>query len=411
MLSNKEFNDWCRRLNLPEAGRKVIEKIRTSEPVRQVAGGGFNVTGDYSSRKMGKTLQFESHKVELPGVEEYEDDPDVKECYDQPYRFTLKFQSKSGQTVTASHVPDFFVIRQNCAGFEEWKPEAKLEKLAIEQPNRYVRGEDSRWHSPPASEYAQQLGLYYRIRSDAEIDWIKYRNRQFLKAYTQQKYQITRESAAKIKDIVASRPGITYWELLQYEESSPDDINALIAANEVYVDLSAAALAKPERVYIFRDQPTAIAHSLLTQTSTASDKLLSIDPAIGSSFSWDGKWLTIVQIGETKIVLRSSDSLIQLTQLEFDKLVQLGEIISLKAPEQQGFSPESMERFLKASPEALAEANHRYRVIEPYLNGQSRENETVAERTVRDWKAKFRVAQQKYNWGYIGLIGNHTSFR
>jgi transposase InsO family protein len=113
---------------------------------------------------MGKTIQFESHKVELPGIEEYEEDTDVLEYYDQPYQFTLEWTSNSGQIVRASHIPDFFVIRNKSAGFEEWKPETRLEKLATKQPHRYTRTKDGRWHHLPACAYAEQLGLYYRNR-------------------------------------------------------------------------------------------------------------------------------------------------------------------------------------------------------------------------------------------------------
>ncbi|MEO0839809.1 MAG: hypothetical protein AAF063_13020, partial [Cyanobacteria bacterium J06643_5] len=69
MLSTQEFEEWCRRLKLPEVTRKVISQIRSTEPVRQVKSLGGNVSGNYCSQKMGKTLQFESHKVELPGIE------------------------------------------------------------------------------------------------------------------------------------------------------------------------------------------------------------------------------------------------------------------------------------------------------------------------------------------------------
>jgi hypothetical protein len=62
--------------------------------------------------------------------------------------------------------------------------------LAATQPQRYLHTEDDRWQNLPASAYAEKLGLYYRIRLDTEIDWIKYRNRLFLKAYTQSKYQV-----------------------------------------------------------------------------------------------------------------------------------------------------------------------------------------------------------------------------
>lgn len=411
MLSTQEFEEWCRRLKLPEVTRKVISQIRSTEPVRQVKSLGGNVSGNYCSQKMGKTLQFESHKVELPGIEEYETCEDVLEFYDQPYRLNLKFLTKKGREVTVTHIPDFFVIRQQSAGFEEWKPQGKLEKLSLLQPNRYVKNQDGQWSSPPAEEQAQLYGCYYRIRSDAEIDWIKYRNRQFLRSYTEQKYQIGTEIVTFIESLVSSQPGITYLKLLQYQNVSPDYINALLATEELYIDLSAAPLAEPEKVHIFRNREMALAYNLtsVSQNLTVANSLQIIDVAVGTSFCWDGQPLTVLHNGESKIVLRSSNSLIHLTHSEFDLLVQRGETVGLKVPKQIGIHPEAIERFLKASPQALAEANKRYRVIEPYLHGQKRENETVPLRTIRNWKAKYKAAEQKYCWGYIGLIDNHAA--
>lgn len=366
MLSDQEFDDWCRCVNLPRAARQVIEQIRSTEPIRRVKSSGINVRGDYPSRKMGKTIQFESHLVELPGVEEYEEDPDVLEYYDQPYQITLEFGSNSGQIVKASHIPDFFVIRTQCAGFEEWKPETRLEKLAAKQPQRYVRTEDGHWCNLPAAAYTEQLGLYYRIRLDTEIDWIKYRNRLFLKAYSAGNYQIPPELANNLIELVSFNPGITYWELLHDKQVNSDDINALIATQKIYIYLSAAPLVEPERVHLFRDQPSAVAYAQMVKSQASTVATLNA----GSFANIDAMTKVRNQLG-----------------------------IPIKA----------IEHFLRASPEDLAEANRRYQVIEPYLNGLKRDNETVASRTIRRWKAKFRAAQQAYNCGYIGLLDNHNA--
>lgn len=232
MLSDQEFNDWCRGVNLPQEARQLISQIRASEPIRRVKSSGINVRGDYASRKMGKTIQFESHKIELPGVEEYEEDADVLEYYDQAYQITLEFPSSSGEIIKASHIPDFFVIRKRSAGFEEWKPESRLEKLAAKQSQRYMRSEDGQWLNLPAVAYAEKLGLYYRIRLDTEIDWIKYRNRLFLKAYTTEDYQIDPEIAENLVKLISLNPGISYWEMIHTQQSNPDDINALIATKK-----------------------------------------------------------------------------------------------------------------------------------------------------------------------------------
>jgi hypothetical protein len=37
-------------------------------------------------------------------------------------------------------------------------------------------GTDGKWHCPPAERYAEQFGLYHRVRSSAEISWMLIRN-------------------------------------------------------------------------------------------------------------------------------------------------------------------------------------------------------------------------------------------
>ena len=72
-----DFLGWCRRLALAETTQSAIAEVRSRNPTRRVGGGRDNVSGRYPSRKMGLTIQFESHRVELPLVYEMEHDPDV----------------------------------------------------------------------------------------------------------------------------------------------------------------------------------------------------------------------------------------------------------------------------------------------------------------------------------------------
>lgn len=235
MFTENELKQWFIRLQIKENTKTVIEQIRTSQPLRRVCGGGRNVSGNYSSIKMGRTIQFESHTVELRAIELfYEYDDDVIEYWDQAFQFTLKFASANGKNGTHRHIPDFLVIRQNLVCFEEWKPEKTLEKLVVKQPNRYCRGEDGQWHSPPAEEYAQKFGFYYHLRSDIEIDNIKYRNIQYLKGYLNKNYIVSQEIADTVIAVVASNPGITFAQLRkQANNATIDDINALIATQYI----------------------------------------------------------------------------------------------------------------------------------------------------------------------------------
>ncbi|MEL6166076.1 MAG: hypothetical protein AAFR37_20815, partial [Cyanobacteria bacterium J06628_3] len=84
MMTLLEFNQWCVNQNLSDKARQEIEKIRNTQPSRRVGNRYKNVCGRYPSRKMGVTIQFESHKVELPFIYQLEHSEDVLEYYDQP---------------------------------------------------------------------------------------------------------------------------------------------------------------------------------------------------------------------------------------------------------------------------------------------------------------------------------------
>src|SRR3712207_4818347 len=84
MLNNIDYEAWCISINLPAYARAVIDCVRESQPSRRVRSGHENVSGRYPSRKMGHTIQFESHRNELATIMGYEHDEDVLEFWDQP---------------------------------------------------------------------------------------------------------------------------------------------------------------------------------------------------------------------------------------------------------------------------------------------------------------------------------------
>jgi hypothetical protein len=117
---------------------------------------------------MGLSIQFESHRVELAAIYEMEHDPFTLEFYDQPPPMMLDYNSANGRRMVVRHTPDFFVLRQNSAGWEEWKTEEDLHRLTEHNPNRYLQ-ESGCWRRPPGEAYATRFGLSYRARSANEI--------------------------------------------------------------------------------------------------------------------------------------------------------------------------------------------------------------------------------------------------
>jgi putative transposase len=259
--------------------------------------------------------------------------------------------------------------------------------------------------------------VYYRLRSSSEIDWIKSRNLKYLRGYLDKEYIVGEEIAATVFAVVASNPGITFAQIRsEVKEANSDDINALIAAEKIYVDLSAAPLMEQEQVHIFRDSSTAKVYSIAvnSRTSTVTESLQVLNVKAGATMIWDGKGFTVTTKGETQIYLQGEDGLISLSYAEFDKLLHLGEIKGISQEEAElSVSEKISEIFRQASPNALEEASRRYQILLPYLHGEPQFEETTSVRTIRFWKAKYNLAKEIYGCGLIGLIdgrsGNPTS--
>src|SRR6266700_2102574 len=158
MMTPSAFQQWCRTLALAPSTCDLLASLRTSQPVRRVTSRAHNVSGAHLSSKMGVTIQFESHKVELWAILVMDRDPDVLEFFDQPHTFKLRYLGKSGKKMQGHYyTPDFLVLRKTSVCFEEWKTEADLHRLAALYPFRYQHMEDGSWRRPPPG----LLGLGY----------------------------------------------------------------------------------------------------------------------------------------------------------------------------------------------------------------------------------------------------------
>ncbi len=423
MLIGEELNQWIDRLGLPDIGQELLKTIFSSEPVRRVGGGANNTYGFYASLKMGKTIAFESGSIEQPGLEQfYEYNDEVIGYLDQPWRFTLRYPSKSGKTVSPGYTPDYCVLYKDCVEIDEWKPEKKLVELTEQQPNRYCKDENGRWRSMPAEEAIHPYGFRFRIRTDAEINWVKVSNIRCLRAYLNpdKKYRVDEQVEKSITAIVASHPEGILLDQLRREinEATIDDIYALIAENIIWVDQDAVSLTDNQaQVKIFSSQKMAEACVLVQQTKTIplESSLQIIDIVEGTTFYWDGKPRKILHIGEDLIYVQGEGehNLSRLSSTDFRALIHQGDIIYPKNSKGETFSDEVRDMLLSASPTDLAEANRRYWIIAPRLHGRPI-NETTPDRTIRFWLANYRRAEENYGCGFVGLIpqknlGNHYS--
>jgi transposase InsO family protein len=304
---------------------------------------------------MRVTIQFESHRVELAAVYELEHDGDVLEYYDQPPTFKLDYRGATGRHLGVLHTADFFVIRQKTAGWEECKTHEELVQLAQRNENRYQPADGGGWRCPPGEAYAQALGLYYRVRSSCEINWVFQRNIQFLEDYLRGELTVTSIAREGVIARVGACPGLSLWELFEKTTgvATRDDIHALIAVGEIHVNLYSKPLTEPVTVSVFRNQ---------SEVRPASIHSLKPEPAA------------------VRVRLETA----------------------------------AEARLRKASERELAVANERLRQVATHLKNMPPCGENpVPARTLRRWVTAYRAAEINLGSGYLGLLpeprgGNST---
>lgn len=413
MLKQEEWLQLCQRLKISAEAQRVAEGVRASPPSRRVRNSKGNVSVRYPSRKMGVVIQAESHRNELAGVYEKEYDPSILEYYDQPPPIKLVYTAKTGRRVGVWHTPDYFVIRSDALGWEEWKTEEQLGILKDTMPNRYVQQEDGGWKCPPGEACAELLGFFYHVRSSREINWIFQRNLLFLEDYLREDHLVVLgEQIEQIHRVVSANPGMILKALLAESTRlgpgiTHDSIYTLIATGQLYIDLHTVPLAEPERAPVFCSEEDARAHTI-THTSFSSVPPLQrcwVEIRAGAQVRWDGKEWTIVNAGTEKTALLGEDGiLIQLPNPAFEALVQQKQICAGERALEGESESRILEFLSRASPADFHEANQRYDVIAPRLNGQTIQNTTIPGRTIRCWLRRWRQAEVRYGSGYVGLL-------
>jgi putative transposase len=412
MLTQPEFAAWCSRLGLPCEAIEVIQKIRTSPPVRKVQQNKKSVPGTYPSRKMGFTTQFESHTVEFPLIYKLEHDDDALEFYCQPSTFEISYVSASGRLMRHPHTPDYFVIRRKSAGWIEAKDQEMLPALSKAQPNRY-RMVDGVWTCPPGKLFAENIGLTYSVHSSVDVRPVFSRNANFMDDYLRNPPAVHKAAKEAILEHLGWTPVTTLADLVSgtSESASRDDIYTLICDRTIHVDWNAHPFAEPEEVRLFASAETAEAFALATSPNPPERGILQIQ--VGSRLAWDGRFWTVANSGDNLIALSGEGvDFTELSVNKFEELLTAGRISQTRDPITIPEHPEISERLRAAGPKEIRVANKRFKTIQPHLDGRTSRKMS---RTKRRWIADYNAAQKQFGNGLIGLYprtslqGNRTS--
>lgn len=410
MLNASAFSAYCDSLQLSEAAVNKIQAIRASEPIRHVTGRASNVCARYPSHKMGRVIQAESRTVELVAIRcAYEFEPQVFEFWDQPCQIQLDYLARHGRLVHVHHTPDFFVLRQACAGWEEWKSLSQLAQLAEQMPNRYQQVTPGQWRCPPGEAYAAQFGLYYALRTSAEFSPTYQRNVAFLEDYlVATPNNVDHFSAQQIAAAVQEQPGVTLVAL--QERFSSDDVFHALATGLIRANLETAALVHPDQVTIF--PPSQLAEVMVERPNVGADgRTVQIDQLqVGDIVLWDQRPWQILNVGLTQLALMAQGDEGQLVEVRYDTVKQLVRQGSLTLPvaARAASNTTVLERIRQASPTALARAMQRTQVVEALLAGQKPET-AYADRTLRHYKRRYLEAQLALGSGFVGLLDRNAN--
>ncbi|WP_121663467.1 TnsA endonuclease N-terminal domain-containing protein [Metabacillus litoralis] len=410
-MKDNEFDKWIATKGLSNEAIDLIGKIRKSDPARRVGSGGENVPGFYPSRKMGVTIQFESHTLELAAIYEKEINETVLEYYDQPNQFKINFHNEKGKKLGIRYTPDFFVIEENWIGWEEWKEEEALKNLSFKYPDRYLKDENDAWRCPPAERYAAQYGVSFRVRSSSEINWTYQRNIRFLEDYLLNPIKVKDVTRNFILNTIRLRPSIKLDEISGNIEGvyEIDDVYQLIANGEIVVDLQSEDICDRKNFSLHLSIESLRTHQTIMKTQVENDNSISLrtlDTSIGNKIQWGVEIWEIKNVTGERIYIENNGEFTDLSLEYFESLILSGTVKGLTNKVISNENDNYKELIMTMSERDSKEALHRYNVVMGIMNGAKYDEFNESERTIRNWLKKYKDAEKKYGNGYVGLIPN-----
>lgn len=254
MLSNREFARWITHTSVSVETQSIISYIRSNGPEHNSQLG--SVRCQYPSAKMGKAMRFQSHLLDLPAMVELEYDDDVLEYYEQVPCIHANSLPALNLSSVVRLAPDYFVLRKDCAGWVECRTDEELERLSKQQHKPYCRSRKG-WNSPTGCQYAEELGLYYKVRSSGETNWHFQRNIRVLDYYRMASQKASFFHRELVLAHLSAHPVSSLGDLIQSAKGilNLDDICCLIANGDIFVDLQAPLFDDMANVAVWQHKP------------------------------------------------------------------------------------------------------------------------------------------------------------
>lgn len=384
MLTNQDVEQLFAQWHTPEAGRRLIRRIRSSEPARNLQWRTDGVRTRFISEKMGgRALLAESRTCEFPALYMREHDQETLEYWPQPCTVDMLPVGPNGGTTRVRHTPDLFVIARGFV-IEEWREFERLERLVREQPHRFYRGGDGTWHFVPAEQHFKELGIEYCLRCADEHPRSWLANLRFLEDYSLSTAPpVPNDVRVRLKQLFDINAAIPHLALVRTHGIQADHVfQLLLEGTSIYVDFHNVVLHKTDDLIIYRNKDISRAAQLLAARSRELLSASTLQLTVGSRVIFDGRALEVQLVGTSKVTMRDIESG-QSSTLDVDLVRSMFEGSDLVPA-----SPQSLElNFDKDAffnDKRLGEGLSRLELLQEGGKG------IVSERTIRRWKAQIR---------------------
>ena len=289
-----------------------------------------------------KTIQAESHWVELVYVYLLEYATEVLAYLDQPLQLKVPYLERSGKWSARPYTPDFLVLYSDRVEVVECKLETDLELLSREKPWRYVKRLDGIWSCPPAEKAVEPYGFQFRVWTPPANSATVVRNLKMLADYLRPECPpVPDELKAKLRQFVSEHPGTTIADLIANADGwRVDHIYTLIASGELHFDLRNQVLAEVDRAPLYSDEATATAFVGIRSELSGSPKMTAqeVRLAIGAAIVWKSRVFTVANFTNDVVVLASEEKTIDFRRAEFEARARTGEITGVSESVDRGSS-------------------------------------------------------------------------
>jgi putative transposase len=396
---------------LPMGGLNYVAEAMRA-PSRNVQSTVRSSSGKFPSRKLGRTLGFESTTGELLVILNKEHDPDCIALLDQTDG--LKVKAKSGsRTVGYVHTPDFICFEADRTLLIEYKTLEGLERKNARNPGFFIY-DGGRWTCPAAEQEASLLGFSYEVWTDLNFSPVAIRNSKVVGAYMNGAIQRYNREVDAIQRYMDRPEGRTISALLDdigYEVTL-DGVYAAIARRAVAFDLDSALLTTHSACELFRDDNTLRAFQLARSEPLIKQHAIqagSVQVVVGTQLMWNAMRWRCISVAHNEMTLAPNADVQPIPLHAYHPLkisifllmVRSGEIEILDSTLKNSISDEAASLIQSATAREQAEANRRHALIAQYLSPSA---PTCPDRTVRRYVHDYRQALIEVGNGYAGLL-------